>query len=69
MTDVEGPQDDRFEPPDTEESLLRLRDQLETARSVPDVGVGHGEPGRPARCSSTMPSAACPRSCARPAGC
>ena len=31
MTDVEEP----FDPPDTEELLLRARDQLETARSVP----------------------------------
>jgi F0F1-type ATP synthase membrane subunit b/b' len=31
VTDVEQP----FEPPDTEELLLRARDQLETARSVP----------------------------------
>jgi dsDNA-specific endonuclease/ATPase MutS2 len=34
VSDVEGPLEP-FEPPDTEESLLRLRDQLETARSVP----------------------------------
>jgi hypothetical protein len=34
MTDVEGPPPPN-EAPDTEESLFRLREQLETARSVP----------------------------------